>query len=92
MSRYTLGKLFFDANSDRQMRLVQRFHADPEAVMEEYGLSEREKQAMRDKDIRAVYEAGVHPVLVRMGGLALLGLRDVNLYREALLGAVQVDD
>ena len=45
----------------RDMRLFQRFRQDMEAVFEEYGLSETEKQAFRDVDIRKLAELGVHP-------------------------------
>lgn len=92
MSRYGLGKLFFDANRDRSFALVKRFQADPEGVLAEYDLTDTERRAVMARDIRTVYEAGVHPLLVRMGGLALLGLRDVNEYKTALEGAVQQDD
>ena len=45
----------------RDMGLFQRFRQDMETVFEEYGLSETEKRAFRDVDIRKLAELGVHP-------------------------------
>jgi hypothetical protein len=92
MSRYALGKLFFDVNRDRTFALAQRFQADPEGVLAEYDLSEAERAAVRSGDVRAVYEAGVSPLLVRMGARALFGPMSSEDYRAALAGASQVED
>lgn len=40
---------------------VQRFRDDMETVMAEYGLSEEERQAFRNQDIRKLADMGVHP-------------------------------
>ena len=73
MDGYQLGKLLFDANSKPSRRLGERLANEPEAVIAEYQLSERAAAAVRDKDLRAMYEMNVHPLLVRMGYMALFG-------------------
>ena len=91
MDGYWLGKLFFEANRDPEHALVKEFGADPEAVIARYPLSERAAQALRDRDLRAIYECGVHPLLVRMGSNVLFGPVSTPEYRDALSGAVQVE-
>ena len=39
----------------------QRFRQNMEPVMEEYGLTEVEKQAFRNQDIKKLSELGLHP-------------------------------
>jgi hypothetical protein len=92
MSSYALGRLFFDANRDRDLVLVKRYQEDPESVLAEYDLTEAEREAVRNRDIRTIYEEGLHPLLVRIGGLALLGVRDIDEYRAAIAGATQKND
>lgn len=89
MSTYGLGRLFFDANRDRTMALVQRFQADPDGVLAEYDLTEAEREAVLAGDVRAVYEAGVEPLLVRMGAMILFGMRSTADYKAAIVGATQ---
>lgn len=45
----------------RDMALYQRFRQNLEPVMEDYGLSEEEKAAWRDEDLRTLGALGVHP-------------------------------
>ena len=45
----------------RDMALVQRFSDDLEALMQDYGLGEDEKQAFRARDLRQMIALGVHP-------------------------------
>lgn len=73
MSRYELGRLFFDACRDREMKLAARYRKDPQPVLDEYRLSDAERQYLLDADIRAIYESGVPPLLVRMGINTLVG-------------------
>ncbi len=91
MDGYRLGKLLFDANSKPQLKLGERVAADVEAVIAEYRLSEKEAAALRGKDLRAIYEMNVHPLLTRMGYMALWGRISTVDYRAALEGAVPVE-
>ncbi len=45
----------------RDLTLFQRFRQNIEPIMEMYGLSEEEKQAFRDENIKKLSELGVHP-------------------------------
>ena len=89
MDGYRLGKLLFDANRDREKKLAGEFKANPDAVIGRYGLSPRAAQAVRSGDLRAMFEYGVHPLLVRMGYMSLFGPISTPDYRKALSGAVQ---
>jgi hypothetical protein len=64
---YGLHKLLWELRRDPT--LVERFRADPEAVMRSYGLSEEEMQALREKDFRRLYQAGANPYILLFGAL-----------------------
>lgn len=53
------NRMIFDARRDPA--LYARFADKFEDIMEEYGLSEDERQAFRDLDIKRLGELGVHP-------------------------------
>jgi hypothetical protein len=53
------NRMVFDVRRD--MALVARFRDDLEGLMAEYGLSEPEKQAFREKDLKRMAQLGVHP-------------------------------
>jgi hypothetical protein len=42
---------------------IARLNADPEAVFEQFGLSEAERAALRDCSMEAMRSAGAHPIL-----------------------------
>jgi len=92
MSRFELGRLFFDAGRDRQMKLVSQYREDPDSVLAGYELNDAERDYLRNKDVRAIYEAGVPPLLVRMGVMYLMGGMDTPSYKNAISGAVQARD
>jgi hypothetical protein len=92
MSRYELGRLFWDATRDRDMKLVRQYQEDPESVLDQYDLTEAERQYVRDEDFRAIYEAGVPPLLVRMGVNAFMRGIDTPTYKKMIAGAVQARD
>jgi hypothetical protein len=92
MSRYELGRLFFGVTSDREMKVVQRFAQDPEALLDEYDLTEEERRAVLEKDVRFIYEAGVPPLLVRMGANGFMRGLDTPTYKQLIAGAVQARD
>ncbi len=45
----------------RDPSLYQNFTQNLESIMENYGLSEAEREAFRDLDIKRLSELGVHP-------------------------------
>jgi hypothetical protein len=92
VSRYELGRLLFDACRDRNLEVVTRYREDPESVLGEYELTDVEKQYIRQRDVRSIYEAGVHPLLVRLGSLSLLGVSRAADYKDAIAGAIQRED
>lgn len=51
--------LIFDVRRDAKLR--QRFHDDLDGLMRDYGLSDEEQRALRDADIKALGQMGVHP-------------------------------
>lgn len=83
MSVYQVGKLVFDLN--RQPALVEQFQKEPEPFLERYRLSDEEKKAIRDKDLRFLYELGLNPYLV-MGMARLLKIENRD-YIAAIAGA-----
>jgi aromatic-ring opening dioxygenase LigAB LigA subunit len=53
------NRLIFEVRRDGAK--LQRFRGDPEAVMEEYRLTEAERRAWRECDLKRLAELGVHP-------------------------------
>ena len=53
------NKLIFEVRRDASLR--ERFAKDLEGLMAAYGLSEPEKEALREADLRRLAELGVHP-------------------------------
>jgi len=83
MSVYLVGKLCYDASRDPAV--VEAFKADPDGMMERYGLTEEEKERMRSHDIIYFYELGLNPYLVgRIGQFMGMGR---PAYWQALAGA-----
>jgi len=56
------NRLLFEIRRDRALR--QRFLNDMETVMDEYGLTEEEKDVWRNRDIKRLAELGVHPYMI----------------------------
>lgn len=71
MGVYEVGKLLFEVS--RNPRLVEQFQADPEPFLDQYHLSEAEKAAIRNKDVRFLYDLGVNPYQMT-GAVRLLGV------------------
>ncbi|MCL4798957.1 MAG: hypothetical protein KJ025_05175 [Burkholderiales bacterium] len=53
------NKLIFEVRRD--VRLRERFSTDLEGLMSDYGLSEAEKDALRNADLERLGELGMHP-------------------------------
>ena len=47
----------------RNPETIARLNADPEAVFEQFGLSEAERSALRDGSMEAMRSVGAHPIL-----------------------------
>lgn len=59
---YDLQKLLWEVRKDPS--LAERFRAEPDAVLDEYGIGGPERTAMRDLDFKALYERGANPYLL----------------------------
>ncbi len=63
MSAYQLQKLCRAVNSDAASR--KRYFGEREAFVDGFGLTPEERQAVLSLDIDALYDFGVHPLLLR---------------------------
>ncbi|HEY9524931.1 MAG TPA: hypothetical protein VIR33_16965 [Thermopolyspora sp.] len=59
---YNLQKLLWDVR--KEPALAERFRADPNAVLDEYGIDGVERAAMIAMDIKTLYDRGVNPYLL----------------------------
>lgn len=66
---YAMQKLLWDVR--RQPSLAQRFLAEPDAVLDEYGLAGAAREAMRTLDWRSLYDGGANPYLLYFCALQL---------------------
>jgi len=76
MKGYALNKMCYSFNrADNR----EAFKADEEAYMEKYGLSEEQKQAVRDRNILAMIDAGGNIYyLAKLAGIFKLTVQDVG--------------
>ena len=63
MSLYQLQKLIYHVNRDPSQR--ERYRQDPAAFVQGYELTEEEKSAAFNVDVRKLYTLGVHSLLLR---------------------------
>jgi len=63
MSVYTLQKLLRDVNRIPERR--EAYFGSPAKFAEGYDLTERERAALIDLDVRALYDMGVHGLILR---------------------------
>ena len=76
MKGYALNKMCYAFN---QKSNRDAFAADEEGFMETYGLNEEQKQAIRDRDILAMIEAGGNIYyLAKFAGIFKLSVQDVG--------------
>jgi len=83
MGAYEVGRLIFDLRKDEH--LAEEFRANRDGVLERYRLTQEEKKAIRNKDVKFIYQLGVNPYLI-IGAGGCLGLSRVELIL-ALAGA-----
>ena len=53
------NRLIFEVRRDRA--LLERFATDLDGLMSDYGLSEVEKKALREIDLKTLADLGLHP-------------------------------
>ena len=76
MKGYALNKMCYSFN---QQAARDAFTADEEAYMEKFGLNEQQKQAIRDRDVLAMIEAGGNIYyLAKFAGIFKLSVQDVG--------------
>jgi hypothetical protein len=66
---YAVHKLLWDVR--REPALADRFRADPDALLDDYGLTGEDRAAMRSLDVKRLYEAGANPYLLYFCALQL---------------------
>lgn len=71
MTRYALDKFIWSYGRDADFRLA--FDRDPDRLLEEAELDASERQALHDRDIRAIFALGAHPFLVYSFAIQLNG-------------------
>lgn len=59
---YSLHKLLWEIRRDPALK--SRYLADPDAVLDDYGVTGELRAAMRDFDFKTLYEHGVNPYLI----------------------------
>ena len=84
MSLYQLQKLIYHVNRDAERR--EHYRQDAAAFAKKYELSEQERAAVLDVDVRALYSMGVHSLLLRP--FTLLNKVSNEDYAQALKGLV----
>ena len=75
MNLYGVGRLFYEI---RNPELQQKYRENPEAVWDKYGLDAEDRQIIRDKNTKAYFDAGLHPILL-IGGARALGMPAITL-------------
>lgn len=76
MKGYALNKMCYDFNQEVNR---EAFKADEEGWMEKYGLNEQQKQAIRDRNVLGLIEAGGNIYyLAKFAGIFKLSVQDVG--------------
>jgi hypothetical protein len=84
MSLYQLQKLIYHVNRDVERR--EHYRRDAGAFAKKYDLTEAERTAILNVDVRALYTMGVHSLLLRP--FTLLNKVSNEEYANALKGLV----
>ena len=82
MSLYQLQKLIYHVNRDAERR--EHYRQDAGAFAKKYDLTEEERLALLNVDVRALYTIGVHSLLLRP--FTLLNKVSNEDYAKALKG------
>ncbi|GAA4889473.1 hypothetical protein [Streptomonospora salina] len=59
---YSLHKLLWDIRKDPD--LAERYLADPDPILDSYGIAGGDRAAMRGLDFKAMHERGFNPYLI----------------------------
>jgi hypothetical protein len=59
---YEVQKLLYQINVNSHVRA--RFRTDPDGLLADYRISEEEARALKALDVSALYQLGVHPLLL----------------------------
>ena len=79
---YSLNKMCFSFNEKANR---DAFLADEEGYMNSYGLNERQKQALRDRNVLAMIEAGGNVYyLAKFAGIFALRVQDVGAQQTGM--------
>ncbi len=82
MKGYALNKMCYSFNAAEAR---EAFLADPEAYMQEFGLNDQQKQAVRDKNVLAMIEAGGNIYyLAKLAGIYKLSVQDVGAQQTGM--------
>ncbi len=68
MSLYQVNKFLRDIN--RSGAFIQRYQAEPETVLQNYGLTPEEREAITGGQVRTLYDMGANPLLLLVYALA----------------------
>jgi hypothetical protein len=82
MSLYQLQKLMYEVNRNPERR--EEYRKDKASFAARYDLTDEEKDAVTQLDIRRLYQLGVHPLLLRP--FSLLHQVTNEHYAKALAG------
>ena len=85
MKGYALNKMCYSFN---QKAARDAFLADEEGYMQQFGLNEQQKQAIRARDVLAMIEAGGNIYyLAKLAGIFKLGVQDVGSMQTGMTKA-----
>lgn len=76
---FELQKLLWDVRADAG--LARSFQQDPGAVLDAYGITGVEREAMRNRDFKILYERGANPYLLYFYALQI-GVDRADYYAQ----------
>ncbi|MFJ5304288.1 hypothetical protein [Streptomyces sp. NPDC088350] len=59
---YEIHQLLWEIRRDPEVK--KAYQADPDAVLDSYGIHGEHRQWMKDLDFKALYESGINPYLL----------------------------
>ncbi len=80
MSLYQVNKLLRDINCSTE--LAHRCQSDPEAVLQQYELTDEEREAIKGWRVRRLYDMGANPLLLLVYSMAIG--KDIRTYVAAM--------
>lgn len=80
MSLYQVNKLLRDANCSAV--LAQRCQTEPDEVLRQYNLTPEEREALKGRQVRKLYDMGANPLLLLVYSMATG--RDIRAYVGAI--------